>query len=81
VSPTSDAASTSSPARGSRTPAPRAAGGKRRVVLDEELTIEGQLDKPNAFYVLSRAALDVDWARLDARFVPLVLESGQDPLF
>jgi hypothetical protein len=31
--------------------------------------------------VFKRSALDYDWARLDAQFTPLVLESVQDPLF
>jgi hypothetical protein len=31
--------------------------------------------------VFKRSSLDYDWARLDAQFTPLVLESVQDPLF
>ncbi len=57
------------------------ADGRRRVTLDDEFLVEGKLEKPNAFYVLRRSALGYDWARLDARFSPLVLESVQDPLF
>lgn len=54
-------------------------GGKN--VIDEEFLIEGKLEKPNAYYILRRSQVDFDWARLDARFSPLVLESVQDPLF
>jgi hypothetical protein len=43
--------------------------------------VEGELEKPSAFYVFRRSELDYDWARLDAKFTPLVLESVQDPLF
>jgi hypothetical protein len=35
----------------------------------------------SAFFVFKRSAIDYDWARLDAQFAPLVLESVQDPLF
>lgn len=58
----------------------RAPGGKRTVIQDEFL-VEGKLEKPSAYYVLRRSSLDYDWARLDAKFSPLVLESVQDPLF
>ncbi len=55
-------------------------GGKKVYSLDEFL-VEGKLEKPSAYYILRRSSLDHDWARLDARFLPLVLESVQDPLF
>ena len=57
-----------------------APSGRKSLSL-EEFLVEGKLDKPSAFYVLRRSSLDYDWARLDARFSPLVLESVQDPLF
>jgi len=55
--------------------------GTKRISLDDEFLVEGRLEKPSAFFVFKRSALDYDWARLDARFSPLVLESVQDPLF
>lgn len=55
--------------------------GKRRISLDDEFLVEGKLEKPSAFFVFKRSAVDYDWARLDALFAPLVLESVQDPLF
>jgi hypothetical protein len=64
-----------SPSRDRRRPA-----GKRTVIEDEFL-VEGKLEKPSAYYILRRSSLDYDWARLDAKFSPLVLESVQDPLF
>ncbi|MCX4239524.1 hypothetical protein [Paraliomyxa miuraensis] len=57
-----------------------APSGKRTVIKDEFL-VEGKLEKPSAYYILRRSSLDYDWARLDAKFSPLVLESVQDPLF
>lgn len=56
-------------------------GGGKRISLDDEFLVEGKLEKPSAFFVFRRSALDYDWARLDAQFTPLVLESVQDPLF
>lgn len=55
--------------------------GKKVITVDEEFLVEGRLEKPSAFYVLRRSSTDYDWARLDAVFTPLVLESVQDPLF
>jgi len=55
--------------------------GSKRISLDDEFLVEGKLEKPSAFFVFKRSALEYDWARLDAQFTPLVLESVQDPLF
>lgn len=57
------------------------ASGKKRISLDDEFLVEGKLEKPSAFFVFKRSAVEYDWARLDALFAPLVLESVQDPLF
>jgi hypothetical protein len=65
---------------GSKKPAPVKVG-KKVITVDEEFLVEGRLEKPIAFYVLRRSSTDYDWARLDAVFTPLVLESVQDPLF
>ena len=56
-------------------------GGKKVISLDDEFLVEGQLEKPSAFYVLRRSSTDYDWARVDATMTPLVLESVSDPLF
>ena len=53
----------------------------RKISLDEDFLVEGRLEKPNAFFILRRSQSAYDWARLDAKFLPLVLESVQDPLF
>lgn len=60
---------------------PVSRGGNKVISLDDEFLVEGKLEKPSAFYVLRRSSTDYDWARLDAVFTPLVLESVQDPLF
>ena len=59
----------------------KSSGGGKRISLDDEFLVEGKLEKPSAFFVFKRSSLDYDWARLDAQFTPLVLESVQDPLF
>ena len=59
----------------------RSSSGRKKISLDDEFLVEGKLEKPSAFFVFKRSALDYDWARLDAQFAPLVLESVQDPLF
>jgi len=61
--------------------ATRTSSGRKRISLDDEFLVEGKLEKPSAFFVFKRSAVDYDWARLDAQFTPLVLESVQDPLF
>jgi hypothetical protein len=60
---------------------PSKPSGNKSISLDDEFLVEGKLEKPSAFYVLRRSATDYDWARMDAVFTPLVLESVQDPLF
>jgi hypothetical protein len=59
----------------------RSSSGTKKISLDDDFFVEGKLEKPSAFFVFKRSALDYDWARLDAQFAPLVLESVQDPLF
>ena len=65
----------------SSTSTSRSSAGTKRISLDDEFLVEGKLEKPSAFFVFKRSALDHDWARLNALFAPLVLESVQDPLF
>ncbi len=68
-------------ARTSETSSSDADPSDRKISLDEDFLVEGKLEKPNAFYILRRSQAGYDWARLDAKFLPLVLESVQDPLF
>ena len=71
------AANDSQPSSG-KTPS---TGGTKRFTLDDDILVEGKLDKPSAFYVFRRSSTAYDWARLDAQFTQAVLESVQDPLF
>ena len=72
---------TSAPADGSGDSTGSSSGNSKRISLDDEFLVEGKLEKPSAFFVFKRSALEYDWARLEAQFTPLVLESVQDPLF
>jgi hypothetical protein len=70
------------PPADSKTSTPeRAKSSKKVISLDDDFLVEGQLDKPSAFYILKRSEADYDWARLGVELAPLVLESVQDPLF
>lgn len=45
------------------------------VIRLEEITIEGRVQKPNAFYVLQRSSLGFERAQLEQSFVDEVVES------
>ncbi len=77
----SSTTSTTAPASAKPAKAVKSKGGNKVISLDDDFLVEGKLEKPSAFYVLRRSSTDYDWARLDAVFTPLVLESVQDPLF
>lgn len=57
--------------------------GARReggVIRLEEITIEGRVQKPNAWYVLARSSLGFERAQMEQSFVDDVVESvNQDP--
>jgi hypothetical protein len=56
---------------------PPAARAERQggVIRLEEITIEGRVQKPNAFYVLQRSSLGFEQAQVDQSFVDDVVES------
>jgi hypothetical protein len=68
-------------AAGSTTKGKTVRRGKKKVNISDDFLIEGAREKPSAYFLFKRASTEYDWARLDARFTPLVLESVQDPLF
>jgi len=64
--------------------APAAASAERRrgggVIRLEEITIEGRVQKPNAFYVLQRSSLGFDQVQAEDSFVEEVVHSvDRDP--
>lgn len=59
----------------------RTAAGKKLFRITEGLLVEGQMQKPNAFYVLQRAAIDYDWEALDESFLPRIRQATLRPPF
>lgn len=73
--------------QGTETPAPaaedqapavkveRGAGGKKVYRIQEEIRIEGKIQKPEAFYVLQKSSINYDWQELKQQFIPRILDS------
>lgn len=61
--------------------AARASGGKRKVLRLEALTVEGKLQKPEAFYILQRANPEFDELGRPESFLPKVIRSERDDIF
>ena len=49
--------------------------GRPRVIQLEEITIEGKVQKPNAFYVLTRSNLAFDKRELKKSFIKEVIRA------
>ena len=65
--------------RAAAKPAP-ARGGGRKVIKLDTLTVEGRIQKPEAFYVLPRSNLSFDELQKTESFVPKIEKSVQkDP--
>ncbi|MFO0579426.1 MAG: hypothetical protein U1A78_35960 [Polyangia bacterium] len=73
-------------------PAPPAAGGASVKVertatgaklfrITEGMLVEGQMQKPNAFYVLQRATIDYDFEALSESFLPRIHAATKKPPF
>ncbi len=58
-------------------------GGKRKpkVIQLEEITIEGRVQKPNAFYILNRSKIGYEVLDLRTSFLREVVRSVQDDPF
>ena len=55
---------------------PAAAGGKKVIKLDT-ITVEGRIQKPQAFYILQRSNLNFDELQKTESFVPKVEKSAR----
>jgi hypothetical protein len=59
---------------------PPARSGGRKVIKLDTLTVEGRIQKPEAFYVLPRSNLNFDELQKSESFVPKIEKSVQkDP--
>ncbi len=66
------------PAEGAAAPkvkVERSASGQKIFRITEGIVVEGKIQKPNAFYVLQRSAIDYDWESLKQDFLPKILEA------
>lgn len=61
--------------------ASRTTTGQRKVLRLEALTVEGKLQKPEAFYILQRANPEFDDLGRPESFLPKVIESERDGIF
>lgn len=59
----------------------RTSGGQKLFRITEGLVVEGQRQKPNAFYVLQRASAPYDWEALEESFLPRILKAAEKPPF
>jgi hypothetical protein len=55
--------------------------GQKLFRITEGLVVEGQRQKPNAFYVLQRASTPYDWDTLEENFLPRILKAAEKPPF
>ena len=53
----------------------RGAGGKKVYRIQTEITIEGKIQKPEAFYVLQKSSINYDWQELKQQFLPKIIDS------
>jgi hypothetical protein len=53
----------------------RGAGGKKIYKITTEIRIEGKIQKPEAFYVLQKSAINYEWQELKQEFLPRILDS------
>jgi hypothetical protein len=78
--PTGDKPATSAPApaaANSNILVERGNGGQKLFRITEGLVVEGQRQKPNAFYVLQRASTPYDWETLEENFLPRILKAAE----
>jgi len=69
------------PAPATDTPAPpkikveKGAGGKKIYRIQEAMTIEGKIQKPEAFFFYQKSSINYDWQELKQDFIPKILDS------
>ncbi|WP_375771731.1 hypothetical protein NR798_12800 [Archangium gephyra] len=62
-------------------PAPKKDGKKRKVIRLEAITVEGNIQKPQAFYILQRSNLNFDELNKAESFTPKVVKSVEKEPF
>lgn len=59
----------------------RTASGAKLFRITDGMLVEGQMQKPNAFYVLQRATIDYDFEALSESFLPRIRAATKKPPF
>ena len=59
----------------------RTSGGQKLFRITQGLVIDGQQQKPNAFYVLQRASAPYDWEELSENFLSRIGKAAQKKPF
>lgn len=59
----------------------RTASGAKLFRITDGMLVEGQMQKPNAFYVLQRASIDYDFEALSESFLPRIRAATKKPPF
>ncbi|MCC6336304.1 MAG: hypothetical protein IT380_20250 [Myxococcales bacterium] len=63
-------------------PAPAAGGAKKKKVIRlDAITVEGRIQKPQAFYILQRSTLNFDELNREESFIPKVEKSVEKDSF
>jgi hypothetical protein len=55
--------------------------GKGRVIKIDAVTVEGKIQKPEAFYILQRSALNFKGLEPKKSFIPLIIKSVEKEPF
>lgn len=56
-------------------------GSRKKVIRLEEITVEGRIQKPQAFYILPRSNLDYEALERSESFLPKIEESVEKEPF
>jgi len=56
-------------------------GGKKRVIRLDAITVEGRIQKPQAFYILQRSQLNFEELNRTDSFLPKVIRSVEKEPF
>ena len=59
----------------------RGRGGKKIYRIEEEIRIEGKIQKPEAFYVLQKSSINYEWQSLKQEFLPKIVNSVKKATF
>jgi hypothetical protein len=80
ATPTPSQGESQAEAKGSQA-APQKDGKKRKVIRLEAITVEGHIQKPQAFYILQRSNLNFDELNKAESFTPKVVKSVETEPF